>query len=144
MAATSTRIWTQLPDSATPSIGVAGSSPENRYEWQDFQAAFATSSGSAAGVGAPTATAVSGAATLNATYGQVTSEALSTATSYTLTLTDSFILAASLVEFWATTSTGATTGVQVASVTPAAGSVVAVFAMASLTGTLKIGFRVYN
>jgi hypothetical protein len=87
-------------------------------------------------------TAVGGAATLNMRAGVITSEGLTGATTYTLTLTNSLIAAASTVlcSPW----DGAATGVQVTSITPGVGSVVIVMAMASLTGTVKIPFAVFN
>lgn len=96
-----------------------------------------------------TATASSGAATLNAAgSGVVTSESISTAagSNYTLTLTNSMVAAADLV--FATVQLGsATTGEPlVESITPAAGSVVIIIrnnhGSAAFNGTIKIGFLV--
>lgn len=96
--------------------------------------------------GAKTATAVSGAATLNKGSGVITTEALSTAAAgtYTLTLTDSAIAASDVVfaSVWMGTST---TGIpEVMTATPANGSVVITIhndhASAAFNGTLKVGF----
>lgn len=93
-----------------------------------------------------TATATTGAATLNTGSGTITSESLTTAAgaTYTLTLTDSDIAATDLVMVNVRLGT-ATTGIPaIATVTPAAGSVVIVVqniaASAALNGTIKIAF----
>jgi hypothetical protein len=96
-----------------------------------------------------TATASSGAATLNnASAGTITTESLSTAAgaTYTLTLTNNLIKASSLV-FPVVTLGSATTGTAcVTHVTPAAGSVTIkvqnIHASAPFNGTLKIGFLI--
>lgn len=95
-----------------------------------------------------TATASSGAATLNDLAGLVTSEALSTAAAgeYTLTLTNSKIAAGDLV--FATAGLGtATTGTPgIGGCTPGAGTcaitVTNLHASAAFNGTIKIGFFV--
>lgn len=92
--------------------------------------------------GSNSTTAVAGAATLNTAAGVVTSEALSGATTYTLTLTNSQITATSTIHV--SPFDGATTGVQVTSITPSTGQVVIVLAMVALTGTVKIPFAVFN
>lgn len=89
-----------------------------------------------------TATAVSGAATLNASSGIITSEGLTGATSYTLTLTNSLITAGSVVVITPTNSAGA--AVSLLSMTPSAGQVVVAVSMSSLTGTVKFPFQVVN
>jgi hypothetical protein len=80
----------------------------------------------AIGVKVGTATASSGAATLNSICGTVTSESLTTAAgaTYTLTLTNAFIAAADIVLVSLGTASGGTP--VITSVTPAAGSVVIV------------------
>jgi hypothetical protein len=98
------------------------------------------------GNGTKTAAASAGAATLNKSAGVITSEALTTAAgaTYTLTLTDSNIAAADQV--FASVAMGtATAGLpMVATVKPAAGSVVIVIrnshASAALDGTIKVAF----
>lgn len=99
---------------------------------------------------AGTATASSGAATMNAGRGIVTSEALTTAAgaTYTLTLTDSAIAATSVIHAnvgYGTSTTGMPT---VANVVPAAGSATIVVqnihASAALNGTIKIYVSVVN
>ena len=98
--------------------------------------------------GTKTATATSGAATLNKSAGVITSEALSTAaaSTYTLTLTNSTIAATDQV--FASVSTGtSTTGMPCITTTkPGAGSVVIVVqnvaASGALNGTIKIAFHV--
>jgi len=100
------------------------------------------------GNGTKTATATSGAATLNKPSGVVTSEAITTAAgaTYTLTLTNATIEAADIV--FATVSLGSGTGgtPAIASVKPAAGSVVIIVqnihASAAFNAAIKIGFVV--
>ena len=87
-------------------------------------------------------TAVAGAATLNQCSGVITSEALVAQTTYTLTLTNSFIASTSTVLVNLTDSAGL--GVVLVSTTPAAGQVTIAVSMASLTGTVKFAFAVFN
>ena len=87
-------------------------------------------------------TAVAGAATLNASSGVITSEALVAATSYTLTLTNSGIVSTSTV--LATPYNSAALAVFIKSITPGSGQVVIVVGMAALTGTVVIPFVVVN
>jgi hypothetical protein len=89
-----------------------------------------------------TATAVSGAATLNTISGIVTSESLTAATTYTLTLADSLISSSSVVVVNATDSSS--TAVTLTSVTPSSGQVVIVVGMTALTGTVKFAYQVNN
>jgi hypothetical protein len=96
----------------------------------------------AQGAGSGTTVAVAGAATLNKQNGTVTSEALTGATSYSLTLTNSLILSTSTIMVNATDSAGV--GVSLVSVTPSNGSAVIDVAMVALTGTVKIAFAVMN
>jgi hypothetical protein len=98
--------------------------------------------------GTKTATATAGAATLSKGSGVITSEALTTAAgaTYTLTLTNTAIAAADMV-FASVANGTATTGTPVvATVKPAAGSVVIIIqnihASAAVNGTLKIAFAV--
>lgn len=90
---------------------------------------------------AESAIAASGAATLDALAGIITSESLTGATTYTLTLTNSFVDTTAAV--LCTPFDGAATGVQIVSITPGTGSVVIVLAMAALTGTVTIPFVVF-
>lgn len=92
-----------------------------------------------------TATAVAGAATLNKQSGTITSESLTTAagSTYTLTITDSVVTAASRV--FASADNGTNTGgeLTVQRITPAAGSVVIVVKNTggiAYNGTIKINF----
>lgn len=95
-----------------------------------------------------TATATSGAATLDKAAGVVTSESLTTAASgyYTLTITNTVVAATDLV--FASVSNGTNTGgtPAVTTVTPASGSVVVVVentaAATAFSGTIKIAFWV--
>lgn len=103
---------------------------------------FGTPSGLKPAQGSGTATATAGAATLNKQNGRVTSEALVAATTYTLTLTNSVILATSTVLPVITSS--AALLVTLNSVTVSAGQVIIVVSMAALTGTLKFDFAVFN
>lgn len=100
--------------------------------------------------GTKTATATSGAATLNKMAGVITSESLTTAAGadYTLTLTNSDIAAADQVFAsvgWGTTTAGTPC---VAMVEPAAGSVKIVVqnihATAAFNGTIVISFAVFK
>lgn len=92
------------------------------------------------------ATASAGAATLNTPSGVVTSESLVTAASgvYTLTLTNSCVAATDIVLVTVGNGTNSTGTPGVATVTPAAGSVVIAISNdstgAAFNGTLKIGF----
>lgn len=94
-----------------------------------------------------TVTAASGAATLNKHSGVVTTEALSTAAgaTYTLTLTNSYIKAGSIVGASADAVAGAGSPV-VTSVTPGDGSVVIkvqnIHASAAFNAAIKIRFWV--
>jgi len=102
------------------------------------------------GISGGTATATSGAATLNEQSGKVTSESLTTAAgaTYTLTLTNSKVAATSLVFANAYLGTASTGVPQVVKCTPAAGSVAIVVknidGAAALNGTIKIDFLVLN
>lgn len=97
-------------------------------------------------IGTKTASATTGAATLNKLAGVITTEALTTAAgaTYTLTLTNSKIAAADQV-FVSVAYGTSTTGMPVVTrVTPDAGSVVVVVqnihASAALNGTLRLSF----
>lgn len=97
-----------------------------------------------------TASATSGAATLNAGVGSVTSESITTAaaSTYTLTLKNSKITAKSVVLASAQLGS-ATTGVPlVETVTATAGQVVIVIlnnsGSAAFNGTIEINFAVFN
>lgn len=98
--------------------------------------------------GTKTAAATSGAATLNKASGQITSEALTTAAAadYTLTLTDSAIVATSLVFASVQFGTSTTGEPAITSITPAAGSVVIkvrnIHASAAFNGTIIVSFLV--
>lgn len=98
--------------------------------------------------GTKTATATTGAATLNKNAGVVTSEALSTAAgaAYTLTLTNSAIAAADQVFASVAYGTASAGAPVVTRVQPGAGSVVIVVqnvhASAALNGTIKVSFAV--
>lgn len=96
-----------------------------------------------------TATATAGAATLHATVGVVTTEALTTAqdASYTLTLTNTLIDANSVVMVSVANGTNTQGTTVVTKVTPGADSVVIVVTnkhatAQALNGTLKIAFAV--
>jgi len=98
-------------------------------------------------VGTNVATAVAGAATLNAFAGQVTSESLATAAgaTYTLTLTNSKISASDLV--FVSVDKAASTGTPaLAYATPGAGSVVIVIqninGATAFNSSIKIAFIV--
>lgn len=98
------------------------------------------------GGGTKTATAVSGAATLNKSSGVITSEALTTAAAatYTLTITNNLVAVGDIP--FASVSFGTnTTGLpEVSSVTAGAGTLVIVIrnahASAALNGTIKVSF----
>jgi len=95
-----------------------------------------------------TATATSGAATLSNSLGMITSESLSTAAgaSYTLTLTNTLVTAARVVQAAAYLASSTQGQLAVTSITPAAGSVVIVVknvGTAALNGTIVIPFQVF-
>lgn len=96
-----------------------------------------------------TATATTGAATLNAPKGKITSESVTTAagSDYTLTLTNSTITAASIVQASVANGTNTTEGLAVNRVQPGAGSVVIhvrnTNASSALNGTIVISFNVW-
>jgi len=100
--------------------------------------------------GAGAAVSTAGAATINKTAGQITTEALATAagSTYTMTLTNSLIAATSIVLVTVGKGTATTGEPVVQFVTPADGSVVIlirnVAASAALNGTIKINFAVFN
>lgn len=92
--------------------------------------------------GTGTATATAGAVTLNQVAGIVTSEALVAAVTYTLTLTNSFVSASSVVMVIPIASSGI--AMPITSVTAGSGSVAVVVTSAALTGTIKFMFQVCN
>ena len=126
----------------------------NTPEFTDWSGATVTATGLISGgsfqldTGTKTATASGGAATLNKDSGKITSETLSTAagSTYTLTLTNSAIVAADMV--FASVALGtATTGMPVVTrVTPSATGVVIIIqnihASAAFNGTIVISFMV--
>jgi hypothetical protein len=100
------------------------------------------------GEGTKTASATTGAATLNQPSGVVTSESLTTAAAatYTLTLTNSKIAATDIVLVSVGNGTNSAGAPVLTSVKPAAGSVVIkvtnLHASAALNGTLVVSFVV--
>lgn len=100
--------------------------------------------------GTKTATATSGAATLNKLMGTITTEALTTAAGavYTLTITDSVIAATDVVMSEIQNGTNTTVGASILTVAPAAGSIVVkvqnLHASAALNGTLLISFVAFK
>ena len=96
--------------------------------------------------GTKTAAATAGAATLNKNSGVITSEALTTVAgaTYTLTITDSQILATDQVMASVQLGTATTGRPTITTVKPGAGSLVIVVqnvhATAALNGTIKIAF----
>lgn len=143
-----------------PDIGTAGTTLGVNQPAQTFAAADSSSqvwvaslgadtsvytltlAGIAGSSGSGTATAVAGAATLNKQNGTITSEALTGATTYTLTLTNSVILSTSTVLVNLTNS--ANLAVAPTGKTVTAGQVVVAASMAALTGTVIIDFAVFN
>lgn len=96
-----------------------------------------------------TATSTSNAATINAQSGVITTEALTTAAgaTYTMTLTNAYIQASSIVTVSVAKGTATNGFPAVTWVTPAAGSCVIILqnvGSAALNGTIKIGFKVDN
>ena len=94
-----------------------------------------------------TATSTTGATTQNTLLGRCVTEALTTAVgaTYTYTLTNSVVAATSTVQAQIFSLTNTVPGMQMTSVTPAAGSVVFVFTnngAAALNGTMCIVFDV--
>lgn len=96
-----------------------------------------------------TATSTAAAATLNTLLGRIVTESVTTAAgaTYTMTLTNSAITAASVVQAQVYGLTNVVPGMAVTSVTPGAGSCVIVCTntgSAALSGTLCIVFEVDN
>lgn len=110
--------------------------------------AASTFTSMALGKGTKTATGAAGAATLNKPSGKITTEALTTAAgaTYTLTLTNSEIAAADIVQVSVALGTATTGTPTITTVKPAAGSVVIIVqnihASAALNGTLVFAFQV--
>ena len=98
--------------------------------------------GAAYAFGPEPATAAVGAATLNTNAGVITSESLTGATSYSLTLSNSRVLSTSVVLVNVVDSAGA--AVSLTSLAITNGQVVAGVSMVALTGTLKFYFAVFN
>ena len=127
---------------------VNGASTANPTHATNIITGLSTSGSEKLDTGTKTATAASGAATLNKSSGVITSEAVTTAAgaTYTLTLTNSKIAAADQV--YASVNLGAGTGGMptIASVTPAAGSVVIIVqnihATVAFNAAIKIMFMV--
>ena len=100
--------------------------------------------------GAGSATSTAGAATINKTSGQITTEALATAAgaTYTMTLTNSIIKSTSIVLVSVGKGTATLGEPVVQFITPAAGSAVIlirnVAATDALNGTIKINFAIFN
>ncbi len=88
--------------------------------------------------------AVAGAATLSQGSGIITTEALIAATTYTLVLTNSLVVATSTVIAIASDATGEVVPPTVTSIVEGSGVVTIAFAMLALTGTFKIRFAVFN
>lgn len=97
-----------------------------------------------------TATATAGAATLNTLSGVVTSESITTAAAglYTLTITNSTIAATDVVMASVANGTNSGGGPVIATVTPAAGSLVIVVkndhASTAFNGTIKVAFVAFK
>ena len=98
-----------------------------------------------------TASATAGAATLAATQGKITSEALTTAQNlfYTLTITNTSVAAADIVVASVANGTSTTGTPVITSITPAANSLVIVVqnmhaSAVALNGTLVISFQVFK
>jgi len=101
----------------------------------------------AAGMSVNTVTEAANAATLNVIMGRIVSAAQVTAAgaTYTVTLTNSTVLAASSVQAAVFSLTNTTPGLVIQSITPAAGSVVIIVrnnGTAALNGTIVIPFLV--
>lgn len=93
-------------------------------------------------IGTGTATATAGAATVNEGSGIVTSQALVSATSFALTLTNSLIKTTSVIQLTLSNSAGLATWP--VTIVCSNGSAVITVAMASLTGTVVVAFSVFN
>lgn len=123
-------------------------------KFSDFSSASAASQPTAVGlqsgsnvkfpvpVGHDAQTAVAGAATSAVNNVVVTSEALTAATTYTLTLTDALAVSTSIIQVTAYDGTSAW---EVTNITRNAGSVViALKTTVALTGTVKIHVSILN
>lgn len=102
------------------------------------------------GTGTKTASAVAGAATLNQPQGKITSESLTTAagSEYVMTLANSGIAAADIVQASVQLGSSTTGEPQVTSITVTATQVIIVVknihASAAFNGTVKIAFVVFK
>jgi hypothetical protein len=122
------------PTGITGSVGLGVTGPTGR--------AGATGPTGASITGHGAVTAVAGGATLNASAGLVTSESLSGATTYTLTLINNVVITTSILLVAAYTGT---TVANVTNISPSNGSATIVISFASAyTGTVKISFLVSN
>jgi len=95
-------------------------------------------------VGTGTATATAGAATLNKTSGIITSEGLTGATTYSLTLTNSFIQSTSVIQVSLANSAGTNTWLTAKPNCSNGSAVIAIAFGSALTGTAEILFTVHN
>jgi len=102
-------------------------------------------------VGAGTATATAGAATLNNRFGKITTESLTTAQNaiYTLTITNSAVKASDLAFASVANGTNTKGTPQIVKVTPGAGSLVIEVANKHATseafdGTLVVSYAVFG
>ena len=154
-------IWEGMTDATLPLTGAEhgafdtglsqGRSPQTEAITVDqLKQYMFGNNGTASTTANATATATAGAATSNNDRVVVTSEALTTAAAadYTLTLTNSEVLATSIVLVSVANGTNTTEGLSVQRVQPAAGSVVIkvrnTHASAALNGTIKISVAVIN
>lgn len=101
----------------------------------------------AAGLAANAATEAANAATLSTLSGTITTSSLSTAAAgtYVITLTNTLVTAASVVQAAVYDKTNTTPGVLIQSIVPAAGSVVITLknnGSAALNGTCVVAFQV--
>lgn len=149
---TVSRSWYRYFDDLAKNAGSAGASGPAGPTGPSGPAGPPGSAGAAGASGAVgpagpigpvgTATAAAGAATLDARAGIITSEALTAATTYTLTLTNSFVTTNSIVYVNQTSVPAA--AINLFDVTPNNGNVVIVVSMAALTGVVEITFLVIN
>lgn len=128
-----------------------GRSPQTeKVTAANLRDAVLANSGTVLGSAPTTATASSGAATAAAGRFTVTSEALTTAagSDYVLTVTNTHVLATSIVLCSAANGTNTTEGLDINRTQPSAGSVIVrvrnTHASAALNGTVKVNCAVVN
>ena len=154
-------LWEQLPAASLPLSGSetipqdtnlsGGVNPQtNKVSTANLRNAMFSNSGTLLGSAPTTATATAGAATVASGRFTITSEALITAAGadYVLTVTNTHVLATSVVLCSAANGTNTTEGMAINRVQPSAGSLIVrvrnTHATVALNGTIKVNCLVVN